>query len=123
MFTVATNLIVAVAMVESAGNPSAVNRRHGAYGPLQIRQMCLTDINQFAGTAYTLRQFINNLPLSKWAFEVYATMYNAKSEIEAVRIWHGGPRGKDRPEYDEYTRRVMALYYELNAKNDKENKR
>jgi hypothetical protein len=116
MFTVATNLIVAVAMVESAGNPGAINRRHGAYGPLQIRQMCLNDINSYAGTAYTLRQFVSNLPLSKWAFEVYATMYNAHNEVEAVRIWHGGPRGKNRQEYDEYARRVMNLYEELNRK-------
>ena len=116
MFTVATNLIVAVAMVESSGDMSAINRRHGAYGPLQIRQMCLNDINSYAGTAYTLRQFVNNMPLSKWAFEVYATMYNAKTEIEAVRLWHGGPRGKDRKEYDDYVLRVTTLYNELNKK-------
>jgi hypothetical protein len=118
MLTVATNLILAVAMVECGGDASKVNRRHGAYGPLQIRQMCLDDVNRYAGTHYTLRQFVGNTQLSKWAFEVYADMYNETTPDGMVTLWHYGPRGRHEDHgSDDYVRRVMNLYNDLNRKD------
>ena len=117
MFTASANLVMALCLIEAGGNALAVNKKHGAYGPLQIRQMCLDDVNRYAATKYTLRQFVGNFSLSKWAFNTYATMYNARTDEEAVAIWHWGPTGakRDHPG-DDYVQRVMAM----KARSDKE---
>lgn len=122
MLSVATNLIVAVAMVESAGNPGVVSYRHGrphAYGPLQIRQAALTDLNRHYGTEYVLSQFVANLELSTWAFEAYGLMYGAKTEQEFVELWHFGPEGRKRNNTgDDYVQRVMALFNEYESQRN-----
>jgi hypothetical protein len=101
-------------MIETGGNVNAMNTKHGAYGPLQIRAMCLADVNDYAGTKYTLRQFVGNVALSKWAFEIYATRYSARTLEDAVALWHFGPTGRTRKNSgDDYVRRVMATYERL----------
>jgi hypothetical protein len=111
-------LAVAVALVESAGTPTAVNKKHGAYGPLQIRQAALDDINAYAGTHYTLRQFVGNMPLSTWAFQLYGEINNAHTPEQFVSIWHYGATGAKREHPgDDYVERVMRLYNEANKKD------
>jgi hypothetical protein len=111
-------LAVAVALVESAGTSTAVNKKHKAYGPLQIRQAALDDINEYAGTHYTLRQFVGNVSLSQWAFQVYGEINNARSPEDFVKIWRYGATGakRDHPG-DDYVERVMRLYNEENKKD------
>lgn len=114
MFSAPASLIMAVCLIETGGNVNAMNTKHGAYGPLQIRSMCLADVNDYAGTKYTLRQFVGNMMLSKWAFEIYATRYDAKSLEDAVALWHFGPAGRTRKNSgDDYVSRVMSTYERL----------
>jgi len=115
-----TNLCLAAAMIESGGDANAVNRKHGAYGPLQIRQMCLADLNKHYGTKYQLYQFVGNMPLSRWAFEAYGKMYGCATADDFVRCWHWGPRGRwEQHPGDDYAVRVMNMYSELMQKEPK----
>lgn len=104
-----TNLCLAVAMIENPDNVP-YNPKHGSYGPLQIREMCLTDVNRYAGTSYRLEDFIDNMPLSVWAFEQYGLRYRCKTPAGFVRNWH---RGRTKAELEDYVERVMTLYKEF----------
>ena len=99
-------VFAALILVESEGNLWAVREKHGAYGCAQIRQMCLDDVNEYAGTNYVLTDFLGNYALSEWAFYTYGQRYKCKTAREYVRNWHRGKKG------DDYVERVMRLYQE-----------
>lgn len=103
-----TNLCVAVMMVENPSNIPA-NLKHRAYGPLQIRQAALDDVNKYAKTSYQLKDFVTNLTLSIWAFNQYGLRYKCDTPAAFVRNWH---RGTSEAELEEYTDRIMRLYAE-----------
>jgi GTP-dependent phosphoenolpyruvate carboxykinase len=100
-------LFAALVLVESAGDTWAHNARHGAYGCAQIRAACLADVNEYAGTDYTLTDFLGNYDLSLWAFWQYGRRYKCKTPRAFVANWR---RGTD-PQ-DDYVDRVMNLYRE-----------
>lgn len=106
MYVWLTNLCLAVATVENPANVS-YNPKHGSYGPLQIREMCLQDVNEYAHTSHQLEDFIDNMPLSIWAFEQYGLRYHCKTPADFVRNWH---RGTTKAELEDYTTRVMNTY-------------
>ena len=106
MIAFITNLCFAVATIENPDN-TPFNPRHGSYGPLQIRAMCLQDVNEYAHTSYKLEDFINNMALSVWALEQYGLRYHCKTPADFVRNWH---RGTSPAELEDYTTRVMNTY-------------
>jgi len=110
-----TILFVAVAMIESSGNPDAVNQNENAVGIFQIRQCAIDDLNRHYGTDYKLHQFKGNTHLSKWAFIHYGRMYGAESEEEFCRIWNGGPNGMKKKATERYWNKIKPL---LEQKND-----
>lgn len=98
-------LINALIQVESSGNDRAVypadpSLNPEAFGCLQIRQICLDDINKANGTNYKLTDFLGNRELSIWAFKRYMEMWATKKRLgrdptdeDRARIWKGGPNG------------------------------
>lgn len=98
-----TPLIACLINNESEGDDTAIGDKglaNEAYGPLQIRQPCLTDVNRYAGTRYTPQQMLGNRPLSIWVFNEYMRIYATQKRLgrpvtneDRARIWNGGPNG------------------------------
>jgi hypothetical protein len=104
-------LIAAIAMVESSGGKDQYNSADPAYGPLQITQICLDDVNKFCGTNYVLEDFMYNWELSIWAFDMYMKRWatvkrlgRSVTDQDRSRIWNGGPNG--------WKRSSTLLYWE-----------
>ena len=110
-------LIVAIAFVESGGDPHAVNCKEGAYGLLQIREICVKDVNRIAGTAFTHNDAFDPEKAIKM-FLVYVTHYATEERIgrdptiqDAARIWNGGPDGFLEPETIPYWEKVQKRFH------------
>lgn len=82
------------------GNDFAIGDNGRAYGPLQIWQGVLTDVNLANGTRITQEMLLGNRILSIWVFWEYMRLY-ARSErfgrhvraVDMARIWNAGPNG------------------------------
>jgi peptidoglycan hydrolase-like protein with peptidoglycan-binding domain len=90
-------LISAIIEVESGGKLNAVGDLHledKAYGPMQIRQPAVDDVNKANGTDYKAQDMLGNKELSIWVFNEYMKLYaqNESPEVQA-RVWNGGPNG------------------------------
>ena len=91
----------AVCMVESSGDPYAVNAGEQAYGIVQIRQIRLDDYVKRTGIFYTLEDCFDK-EVSKSIFMYYCT-----GDYETCsRLWNGGPRGMEKESTKEYWRKV-----------------
>ncbi len=104
-----TPLITALLRVESGskaypqGDDNAIGDKglpNPAYGPLQVRQPALDDVNRRFGTSYKAIDCLGNRPLSIWVFlrymDIYATaarLGRAVTDQDRARIWNGGPNG------------------------------
>lgn len=96
-------LLPALIKVESGGRDDSVGDRHlreKAFGPLQIRQPCVDDVNRRYGTRYKAEDCLNNRQLSVWICERYIALYATEKSIgrmptdqDRARIWNGGPQG------------------------------
>ena len=87
-------LIAAMMMVESGGDPAAVGDGGRALGCLQIHDGIVQDVNRRYGASYKHKDALNPL-LAPYICKLYLTMYapqDATPEI-CARIWNGGPRG------------------------------
>lgn len=92
---------------------AAAVAREGAYGPLQIRQACLTDVNTRYGTNITLAEVAKSRGLSRWVAVHYIRMYCKPLTYErAAMTWNGGPGGPLKESTIEYWLRVRALLQE-----------
>jgi hypothetical protein len=78
-------LIRAIAEVESHGGIYLYNQQENAVGPLQIREIRVTDYNQLTGSNYRLEDFYD-YELSRKMFLYYA---RGKSWEKACRDWNG----------------------------------
>jgi hypothetical protein len=82
-----------VCHVESGGNALAIGDNGRAAGIAQIWARTVTDINQFAGTQYTLNDRFDPVK-SKEMFTLYVEHYGKGRSVEfKARIWNGGPQG------------------------------
>jgi hypothetical protein len=123
-FTI-TPLHRALMHVESRGDPWAIGDQHlahKAYGPLQIRQTAVTDLNRrcakeiqdrFGKQCLKVEDFLGNVELSCWAFDRYTDLYarpkvlgRAPTDEDRARIWNGGPSGHRNPRTRAYWRKV-----------------
>lgn len=112
------DLIKAMIQVESVGDDYAVGDLHlanRAYGPLQIRQPAVDDVNSYFQTNYVAKDMWGNRPLSVETFkkymEIYATPANVGREVtlqDMARIWNGGPDGWKKLSTSVYWDKVKA---------------
>jgi hypothetical protein len=96
-------LIQALIAVESGGNDHAIGDRHlnnKAYGPLQIRQPCVDDVNRIWRTNYRAEDMLGNRQLSISVCKAYIALYATEKRLgrqptaeDMARIWNGGPNG------------------------------
>lgn len=102
-------LLAALIYVESGGNAWAYNKHDGAVGCLQIRQICLTEVNRGCGTAYKLEDLMGNEQLSRWVCTEYLKMHKAANYESAARLWCGGPQWRNGlQKTDSYWNKVKA---------------
>lgn len=117
-----TPLEKAIMQVESGGKLDAIGDKHlvnKAYGPLQIRKLCVEDVNQILGTKYKAQDCLNNLDLSIAIFRAYMARWANERRIvrtkpgvtdqDRARIWNGGPRGWMKPSTEAYWEKVERL--------------
>jgi hypothetical protein len=88
---------------ESGSNDWAIgdqSLRHKAYGPLQIRQPFVDDINRRFGTHYRAEQCRGNRPLSIKIAKMYWSSYATQAKLgheptalDRAGILNGGPNG------------------------------
>ena len=103
------SLIAALAMVESGGDPQAINPREQAYGLYQMRGAALQDANEHFGTHYRLRDCWDVRIAEKMLLAYLARWKCESSDEKAARVWNGGPRGHLKRSTLEYWGRVSAL--------------
>jgi hypothetical protein len=106
------SLFLAVAQVESGGNPKAYNPKENAAGIVQIRPCVLADVNSFYGTHYTSVDRYSPAK-SKEIFSMYTRYWVRYYAIEdtpehRARIWNGGPTGYLKSSTKGYWKRVKA---------------
>lgn len=109
-------LIEAITKQESGGNLYAIGDKHlalKAYGPLQIRQPCVDDVNRVFGTNYKAEDTLGNMQLSTFIFNKYLSIYATSKRLgrevtdqDRARIWNGGPSGWKHPSTLGYWRSV-----------------
>lgn len=96
-------LVDALIHVESNGNDHAIGDKtlqYSAYGPLQIRWPCVSDVNDFYGTNYKAKMCLGNRALSIEIFNKYTALYATKERLgreptdeDIARLWNGGIGG------------------------------
>ena len=114
---VLATLFAAISLVESGGCATAINYQSQAYGIVQVRQVCLTDVNQVRGTDLRLEQMVDP-EQARFVFEAYMQFHGKRWEQKhgrrvtpeiLARIWYGGPSGWARPAAVRYGRKVGEL--------------
>ncbi len=96
-------LVAALIEKESSGRDYALgdtNLTQWAYGPLQIREDCVRDVNERFGTRYTSKDMYGNRALSVWVCQKYLERFATRkllghepTDEDRARIWNGGPSG------------------------------
>ncbi len=114
-------LLTALIWKESRGNDHAVGdknlpKKSWAYGPLQIRQVCVDDVNRAYRTHYRAEDCLGNRPLSVWICQKYLDLYATRRHLghrptdqDLARIWNGGPSGWKRSITLKYWRDVLRI--------------
>jgi hypothetical protein len=92
-------LIAAIGQVESEDGGNTVGGKLSGHGYMQIRQICLDDVNSHEETRYKMRD-MSDRNLSVFVFQCYMKMYANKKRLgrkptdrDRARIWNGGPNG------------------------------
>ena len=112
-------LVNAIIQKESHGDDFAIGDtklRNMAYGPMQIRQPCMDDVNRVCGTSYSAQDCLGNRELSIWVFhrymEIYATekrLGHEPTDSDRAAIWNGGPNGGQNPKAQTYSASVIRI--------------
>lgn len=107
-----SQLIAAIGQHESSGNDYAI--KDGCYGYLQIKQVCVDDVNRFYNTRYRAQDTLGNRELSIEIFEKYTALWLNKrhpskmsKEEYIARLWNGGPNGPKKKSTLRYWRAVQ----------------
>jgi len=102
-------LIAAIMVVEAPVNEKhaqAAIEREGSYGVMQIRQPCLSHVNEKRGTNLHLNDVRISPELSAWVFRQYVQINKCTTPEQAARTWNGGPRGPHKKATEAYWRKV-----------------
>lgn len=85
--------LIAVEKPKTAQSAKKAIEREGAYGPLQIRQPVLDDVNSQYNLNLTLSDCLNET-VARWVCVHYLKMWGADNDYEtAAPVWNGGPDG------------------------------
>jgi hypothetical protein len=111
----------AIVKVESGGNPHAYNPNDGATGIVQIRSVCLEDVNRIARLRGLQVQYSESdrfrPAAARHIWDLYLDYYGDQYQKETgrsptaevyARIWNGGPSGWKKESTVEYWRRVRT---------------
>lgn len=90
-----TNVIDAIAMIESGGNPKAHNKNGDCAGLLQITPVLVMEINNQLKARKINKKYSKadryNPQKSKEMFVWFQKFFNKSGDVEkAVRMWNGG---------------------------------
>lgn len=103
-------LISALIIVESGGNDNAIGDNGKAFGPLQIHQVMVDDVNRIAGANYSHKDAFNRKN-SIDMLRIFTTHYVNEARLgrkptmeDVARCWNGGPNG--------YRKAATARYWE-----------
>lgn len=114
-------LILAVIEVESNGIDTAIGDNGKAYGPLQIWEVVIKDVNKFYNASYTHDMMFNRgyaidvfvLYTTYWGnFYTKKTGKKATNEIYA-RIHNGGPFGYNKKSTEKYWKKIKKALNKL----------
>jgi hypothetical protein len=107
---------LAVAAVESHGDPRAFNRDEDAAGIVQIRPIMLRDANRIMGRQRWSLSDRWNVEKSLEMFRLVVLHYHPQDGPEQWgRCWNGGPGWRRHPHAtDEYWSRVQAALAHVN---------
>ena len=109
-------LLTALERVEAPATAEQAQRaieREGAYGPLQIRQLALDDVNRQCGTDVKLAEVATSRNLSRWVCVQYIRMHVRQLTYErAARTWNGGPSGPKKKATQDYWQKVREALQE-----------
>ena len=94
-------LILALAMVESSFNPSAVGDNGDAVGLLQIHECVIQDVNRVYGTSYTLDARLDPQAsvaictryIAHWGQHYTRVTGQPLTQEVCAKIWKGGAYG------------------------------
>jgi hypothetical protein len=100
------SLFNAVAMVESSGNPKAINKKEMAYGLVQVRQIRINDYYQHTGVRYTLKDMLDS-SRAKEVFIYYANANYKLGDQYIIRSWNGGPHAMHKKKTIKYYNKVL----------------
>ena len=108
-------LLPALAIVESSGNPKAVNAKENACGLYQIRPIYLADVNRILGKeAYTLDDRFDPQKSAE-IVKIYLTHYGKVYQKQTgktptlevlARIHNGGPSGWKKESTKDYWKKL-----------------
>jgi hypothetical protein len=83
-------LILALAMVESSFNPSAVGDNGDAVGLLQIHECVIQDVNRVYGTSYTLDDRLNPQASVAICTQVHSPLGAALHQVDRTATYTRG---------------------------------
>lgn len=108
-------LIAAIGKVESGGNFLAHNKKEDARGWLQIREICIKDVNLIYDASFTKDDCwsmqrsvviaVNYLRF--YGYRYWTITKKAPTDEIFARIWNGGPDGWKKKSTEMYWRKVQ----------------
>ena len=91
-----TKILFAIAMIESSGNPNAINESEQAFGLYQLRQIYIDDVNRTQGTNFT-HQDAFDVEKAEQIVMLYTTYWCKKRNLpltaENICRFHNGGSG------------------------------
>ena len=118
------DVILAIAIVESAMNPLAVGDNGEAWGILQINMQVIEDVNYYFETDYKSEDRLE-VHQSKMIFKYYTAYWTSVYERDTGRladfeilskIWNGGAYGYKKLKTEKYWIKVKTKLQELKTK-------
>jgi len=112
-------LLLAISMIESSGNPAAINKKENAIGLYQLRQIYIDDVNRMHNTSYTLDDAWNPV-IAEEIVKLYISSWLDKRDLNytyqnAARIHNGGPNGYKKDTTLYYWKKIKLELERLNA--------
>lgn len=102
-------LITCIAMIESGGNPNAINHQENARGMLQMRKLAFIDAQSMTRTNFQHKD-VHSPKIAVCMFRAYIAKYLGSKPklVDVINLWNGGPSRNARPDY---MNKVLNLYY------------
>lgn len=108
MNSIILTLLIAINAVESHNGLTSDNQ-------LQIREICIEDVNRIYGTTYNMSD-VYDLETSKEIAVLYLKYWGKKAKPNPdyetlARIWNGGPNGWKKQSTKKYWKKVKKELY------------